>query len=41
MKGKNECGGLSQAKSGLSQGEIGLSQGRNRLPHRDNGLQQG
>src|SRR5258707_3907649 len=27
MKGKNECGGLSQAKSGLSQGEIGLSQG--------------
>src|SRR5258705_10206640 len=27
MKRKNECGGLSQAKSGLSQGEIGLSQG--------------
>src|SRR5260370_19745951 len=27
MKRKNECGGLSQAKSGLSQGEIGLSEG--------------
>src|SRR6266404_3430915 len=41
MKRKNECGGLSQAKSGLSQGEIGLSQGEIGLSQGEIGLSQG
>src|SRR5258705_7000978 len=31
MKGKTECGGLSQGEVGSSQGKLGLSQGKNRI----------